>query len=314
MRTRESRYVTVARLAYQLAQQALPRYSHPKSPRRYNLPPQRVACVLMKFYLNVSYRDAEEWLLASDQVQQVLELKAVPDYSTLIRTYGRLRQVEWDRLLQTLLNGLGVEEAAISVDTTNFRLSQASAYYMTRSGRQYREWIKGGYAVGIDRRLILGWRSGRGSGYDQPYLEPLRRQARRYGRQQAGQRAWILLGDMGFDGKTTRCHDLIPVQPRRHVPVAEARKARHDLVSAAILDGFYGQRWQSETVNSVIKRKFGDTICSRSLRRQRREPLVKGLVYNLHVLWHPILFRSLHQSSSKPLAMENRIVKAYLDV
>lgn len=283
MRTRESRYVTVARLAYQLAQQALPRYTHPKSPHRYNLP-QRVACVLLKFYLDVSYRDAEEWLLASDQVQRVLELKQVPDYSTLIRTYGVLRQAEWDALRRTLLDGLGVQEEAISVDTTHFRLSQASAYFMTRSGRAYREWVKGGYAVGIESQLILGWRSGRGIGYDQPYLEPLRRQASRYGRHRPGKPAWVLLGDSGFDGKTPRPYDLIPLQPRRHAPVAAARKARRDLVDAARLDGLYGQRWKSETVNSVIKRKFGETICSRSLRLQRREPLVKGLVYNLHVL------------------------------
>src|SRR5215211_81925 len=286
MPTRESRYVTVARLAYQLAQQALPQYSHPKSPHRYRLP-QRVACVLMKFYLDVSYRDAEEWLLASDQVQQVLELKQVPDYSTLIRTYERLRQSEWDTLRRTLLDGLKVEEEAISVDTTHFRLSQASAYFMTRSGRPYREWVKGAYAVGVESQLILGWRSGRGIGYDQPYLEPLRRQARRYGRYRQGNRAWVLLGDMGFDGKTTRSDDLIPLQPRRHTPVAGVRKARQDLVAAARLDGLYGQRWKSETVNSVLKRKFGETICSRSLRLQRREALAKGLVYNLHVLKQP---------------------------
>jgi hypothetical protein len=283
MRRRESRYVTVARLAYQLAQQALPRYTHPKSPHRYNLP-QRVACVLLKFYLDVSYRDAEEWLLATDQVQQVLELKQVPDYSTLIRTFGLLRQSEWDRLRRTLLDGLKVEEEAISVDTTHFRLRQASAYFMTRSGRPYREWIKGGYAVGVESRLILGWRSGRGIGYDQPYLEPLRRQARRYGRHCQRKRAWVLLGDMGFDGKTTRPHDLIPPQRRNHPHMSAVRQARQELVSQARLDGFYGQRWKSETVNSVIKRKFGETICSRSLRLQRREPLVKGLVYNLHVL------------------------------
>jgi hypothetical protein len=45
----------------------------------------------------------------------------------------------------------------------------------------------------------------------------------------------------------------------------------------------FGQRWKVETVNSVIKRKFGDTIRSRSLRLQRREAIVKALVYNIHV-------------------------------
>jgi hypothetical protein len=33
----------------------------------------------------------------------------------------------------------------------------------------------------------------------------------------------------------------------------------------------------------MIKRKFGDTIRSRSLRLQRREPLVNAVVYNIHV-------------------------------
>ena len=60
------------------------------------------------------------------------------------------------------------------------------------------------------------------------------------------------------------------------------RKARADLVSQAWLDGLFGQRWKTETVNSVIKRKFGDTIRSRKRSLQRREPIIKGLVYNIH--------------------------------
>ena len=154
---------------------------------------------------------------------------------------------------------------------------------MTRRGRPYREWVKGGYAVGVASQLIVGCCSGRGIGYDQPYLSRLRRQARRYGKRLGKQRAWVLLGDMGFDGKTTHPDDLIPPQRRHHPLVAPERKARADLVAAARLDGLYGQRWKVETVHSVIKRKFGETIRSRSLRLQRREPLLKALVYNLHV-------------------------------
>jgi hypothetical protein len=91
------------------------------------------------------------------------------------------------------------------------------------------------------------------------------------------------LGDRGFDGHTLRPGDLVP--PIRHGGklLDPARRARADLVSAARLDGVYGQRWKSETAHSVIKRKFGDTIRSRSTRLQQREPLVKALIYNLHV-------------------------------
>ncbi|MBI5952142.1 MAG: transposase, partial [Chloroflexi bacterium] len=67
MNQRESRYVKVAKIAYRLTKQALPKYSHAKSPHHFELP-QLAACVLVMFYLNKSYRDMEEWLLATDKV------------------------------------------------------------------------------------------------------------------------------------------------------------------------------------------------------------------------------------------------------
>jgi hypothetical protein len=81
MKTRESRYVTVAKIAYRLTKQALPKYSHVKSPHHFELP-QLAACVLMMFYLNLSYRDMEEWLLATDKVCQALDLPRIPDHTT----------------------------------------------------------------------------------------------------------------------------------------------------------------------------------------------------------------------------------------
>jgi hypothetical protein len=66
MKPRESRYVKVAKIAYRLTKQALPKYSHAKSPHHFELP-QLAACVLVLFYLNKSYRDMEEWLLATEQ-------------------------------------------------------------------------------------------------------------------------------------------------------------------------------------------------------------------------------------------------------
>lgn len=137
--------------------------------------------------------------------------------------------------------------------------------------------------VGIRSRLILGWCSAAGSQPDFHFLRPLKRQAAPYGRQRNGRRDWLFLGDAGFDAKGVTRLDIIPPIRRNGKLTDPQRKARADLVAAARLDGLYGQRWQVETVNSVVKRKFGDTIRSRSLRLQRREPIVKALVYNIHL-------------------------------
>jgi len=282
MTTRESRYVRVARIAYQLAQQTLPRYAHPKSPHLFTLP-QLAACVLMTFYLDISYRDMEEWLLATDQVCRVLELKRVPDHSTLMRTYHKLRKLDFDRMKRLLLDELSVDEEAIAADSTGFTASQASAYYQTRRGVSYREYIKGAYAVGTRSQLILAWRAGSHHMSDISVLSGLRREATRYGHRVKHRRHWFLLADKGFDGHSAQPTDLIPPIRRSGNLLDPVRRARADLVAAARLDGLFGQRWKTETVNSVIKRKFGDTIRSRTVRLQYREPIVKGLIYNIHV-------------------------------
>lgn len=278
----ESRYVKVARIAYQLASQSVPRYSHPKSPHRFTQPPL-VACVLMTFYLDLSYRDMEEWLLATEQVCTVLELTRVPDHSTLSRTFKKLRVSELTRMKDALLRQMQVKEEVVAADSTSFRLSQASAYYQTRRGQQYHEWIKGAYTVGVRSHLILGWASGPGSHPDTGFLQPLKRQAAAYGRQRNCRRDWLLLAEAGFDAQGVSRLDLVPPIRRHGKLVDPRRKARADLVAAARLDGLYGLRGRVETVNSVIKRKFGDTIRSRCKRLQHREPMVKGLVYNIHV-------------------------------
>lgn len=283
MKRRESRYVKVARIAYHLAKETLPKYSHPKSKHRFTFQ-QLAACVLVMFYLNKSYRDMEEWLLATDQVVQALELPEIPDYSTLQRTYKKLRIKHFDQMKEQLLEEVGVEaEEAIASDSTGFSPSQASLHYVTRTGRKFNAWIKGAYAVGTRSLYILAWRYGHGPSNDVMHLNGLRRDAARYGRYHGRQRNWVMLADSGFDGKAVQAGDLIPPLRRAGKMVDPNRKAMADLVSQARLDGIFGQRWMTETVNSVIKRKFGGHVRSRLPMLQYREPILKGLIYDIHL-------------------------------
>jgi IS5 family transposase len=278
---RESKYVRFARLAYAIARASVPRYAHPKSPQRFTQP-QLVVCLLFSQYLNLSYRNTEEWLLASAEVREVLELTRVPDHSTIARMLKRLTLARLEAMLNDVLRQLEGQEEVIAVDATGFRFTCASAYYTTRSGRRYRDWVKGVYAVGTRSQLILAGASAHHGVHDTRFLSALKRRIARHGRQHNGRRDWLLLADAGFDCARLTDRDLAPPIRRGGKLVDPDRKARADLVSQARLDGVFGQRWKGETVHSVIKRLFGDVIRSRSWRLQRREPLLKALVYNLH--------------------------------
>ena len=273
-----SRYVTFAQLAYALAQQTYPLYRRRKSKKTFTQP-QLVACVLLMMYLNQSYRDFEEWLYATDRVCAALALKSVPDHSTLNRAFHRLTETRLRRMLNSLLKKLKVKEEVVAGDSTGYTLSQASAYYRTRSGQRFRGWIKGAYAVGTQSQFILAaYGSRRNSPNDAHMLKPLRNGAKPYVRQ----RRWLFLADAGFDCQAVTARDIIPPIRRGGRLVAPERQARADLVSQARLDGLFGQRWKSETVRSVIKRKFGDQIRSTLKSRQNREPVIKAVVYNIH--------------------------------
>ncbi|MDW8327442.1 MAG: transposase [Anaerolineales bacterium] len=273
-----NRYVRFAQLAYRAAQATFPKFRHKKSKKTFTQP-QLIACVLLKMYLNVGYRDGEDRLRATDQVRQVLELQTVPDHTTLHRAFGRLTETRARQLLESVLADLDVREDVIAGDSTGFTLSSAGAYYRTRSGKAYRGWVKGSYAVGTQSRLIPVARAGRGNTpSDARLLEPLRNGAQAYARGQD----WVFLADAGLDGQAVGERDLIPPIRRGGKLVAPERKARADLVAQARLDGLFGQRWKTETVHSVIKRKFGGDIRSRLSQRQDREPLIKAVVYNLY--------------------------------
>ena len=278
---RESKYVRFARVAYAAAQASMPRYAHPKSPQRFTQP-QIVVCLLLTQYLNLSYRNTEEWLLASAEVRDVLELSDVPDHSTISRMLKRLTLPRLEAMLAQVLNQLERKEDVVAIDATGFRFTQASTYYTTRSGRKHRDWMKGVYAVGTHSQMILAWASAHHVVHDTRFLAPLKLRIARYGKLRNGKRNWLLLADAGFDSSDLSDRDLVPPIRRGGKLVDPNRKARADLVSQARLEGLFGQRWKCETVHSVMKRLFGDVIRSRSWRLQRREPMLKALVYNLH--------------------------------
>lgn len=278
MRSRESRYERVAELAYRLTQRLLPVYRHKNSPHRYTWP-QLAACVLLMFYLDSSYRDMEEWLLASDKICQRLGLPEVPDHATLCRAFHRLNLSHLRAMHCLLLRSIGVKETIIALDSTGLRTDQSSAYYHFRSGQPKRDWVKGTYAVGAESQFIVATHASYGRYQDSVLLERLRRQTRPH-----THRSWLLLADAGFDGRQVKEGDLIPPVRRHGVLRAPERIARAELVAQARLDGLFGQRWKSETVHSVIKRKFGDTLRSRTKRFYFREVFVKSLIYNIHVV------------------------------
>ena len=89
----------------------------------------------------------------------------------------------------------------------------------------------------------------------------------------------ILLGDKGYDDqkirRLARHHEVRPLI--KHHEFTSLHKAWNARLDADL----YGQRSQSETVNSTLKRKYGAFVCSRQWWNQFRELVMKSAVRNI---------------------------------
>ena len=62
------------------------------------------------------------------------------------------------------------------------------------------------------------------------------------------------------------------------------RRRMHRRFAAKRDAALYGQRWQSETVNSMIKRNLGSALRARTAVRRRHELLLRVLTHNIMLL------------------------------
>ena len=100
----------------------------------------------------------------------------------------------------------------------------------------------------------------------------------------------IILADAGYDTEANHrfardgCHvrSVIPAlhgRPTEKLPSTEHRRRMK-----RYRDYRYGQRWQIETVVSMIKRNLGSVVAARSDRTRAAEAMLKVLTHNIMIL------------------------------
>ena len=175
----------------------------------------------------------------------------------------------------------------------------------------YRRFPKMGLVCDCDSHLILAAVSGRGPTPDHPHLiEALLDAAAR-------RRIDTLLADAGYDAEWVHAflrdeldiRSIIPPtigRPTDKPPTGRYRRQMAKYFKRPPARRRYGQRWQVETVFSMIKRRLGETLSARSYHRQNRALLLKAVVHNILILLWPKRFSTEH---SRPLFPDGLIRK-----
>lgn len=96
--------IEAARVAYQLARETLPRYAHAKSPHYFTFQ-QLGACALLRAVMRLSFRDMQQYLKENADLRHALDLRVVPDYTTLMRAEQKMNG-QFDVMMTKLLGRL----------------------------------------------------------------------------------------------------------------------------------------------------------------------------------------------------------------
>jgi DDE family transposase/transposase-like protein DUF772 len=146
-------------------------------------------------------------------------------------------------------------------------------------------------AVASACHLILAARASTGAGGDGPDFDPLLYHSwrRTHGRVRA------VAADAGYDSEKNHriarldmgVRSVIPPRigrPSDKPPAEHYRRLMKQRFARGADRAVYGQRAQSETVNSMMKRNFGDALRSVKPERREQEMLLRSIAHDL-LLW-----------------------------
>lgn len=287
----------VAHVAYEAAKEALPRYGHKFSPHTYTQA-QLLACLVLKEFFTTDYRGIVGILKDSRDLRQVLELQSIPHFTTLQKAASHLWKKHPTRMLmQSILKRATGKDHATSLaalDGTGFESHHVSRYYVERKDRigyekyqttTYQRFPKVGIVCDTANHLILCGIPERGPKFDRTHFAPALREATLH------TRITTLVADAGYDGEPQHAlarewfgiRTIIPPfggRPTHNLPTGRYRREM-----ALTFDWkLYGQRWQGETVISMVKRRMGSFLRARSYWSQCREILLRLFTHNVMIV------------------------------
>ncbi len=244
---------------------------------------QKLFLLVYKQFRKFTYEELLTDLSDNLSLRAYLGLNKLPNYTTLIKFAKKLPLKIFDKLILAFKN-LIPKVKRVAIDATGISLDNASQHYCKRIGlkTKKRPFMKTTFIVDIDKYIILLCKMRKKARHDTKDAKPMiKKLAKIYKPDQ-------FYADRGYDSdeifklvfENLGAYPFI-LQRRLDIPKYR-RKGKYRKLTIDEFDyGEYLQRNKIETLNSMIKKRFGSKIKSRNVKMQKVELFGRVIAYNI---------------------------------
>jgi len=143
---------------------------------------QLLTLIILKEEIGMDYRDFTELIQILTPIQEELELKYVPHFTTLLKFMTRIPSLSLKIILKCAIriaHQKGEMIKITSIDSTGFNSSYPSHYYSKRINKTRKSFIKASIAVDSDKLTILVWKFSKVPVHDSQHAKSLIYQVQR---------------------------------------------------------------------------------------------------------------------------------------
>jgi len=273
-------FLTSCQNAIRLA--GVPEYSSRYSRKNFTQH-QLLTLLLLKEYLGARYRAFTDLIEITNIIQEQLQLNEIPHYSTLCKFSKRVPATILNQLFRkacSFMTGWKNVTSVVAIDSSGFTPDLASTYYSVRTEKTRHDYLKTTISVDSDHISLLSFHVTRSRCHDARIAPIILRASHRM------KKSKYYVMDKAYDSE--QIHQTIheDLESQSMIPIRDWHASYvsgkyRQIMASSLNKKIYGRRNMAETVFSILKRRFGETLHSRSFRQQVKEIKLKCIIFSI---------------------------------
>jgi len=225
-----------------------------------------------------------DWLVEAYYLRLFLQLSKIPHYTTLQKSTDRINIMMLGKIISCFILFTGTRQIFAGIDSTGFKITQASEYYTNRAKLRRKKYAKLSIGADVLQQIVCSIKIRRApTRHDNIDFSPMITKISKI------KSLSVVVADKAYDSEDNhvlvreKLHALSIMPPRyEQIPVWKTRGKYRKKMKREYNKILYNQRNKDETIVSVIKRLFGEHITSTLVRMQNRELTFRCIAYNTH--------------------------------